>query len=223
MEYFIERETYKDSSDELMHYGTLGMKWGVRRFQNADGTLTAAGKKQYRTQLKEDNKKAFENGKNATITGKAVNYAMKRTIKDENKLEKALIKDPNILHKSTQKKYKNVMVDYETTRELQSIYDKNLDRAKKHCDELIQRYGKENVKGINYKEYSNDRLGSYKLANERVVSGKDVALSTAASIGYSAVLQAMGTGLYMISIPASGNDKGRRLYKNTRNAIKLNS
>lgn len=33
--------------NELMHYGVLGMKWGVRRYQNADGTLTEAGKKRY--------------------------------------------------------------------------------------------------------------------------------------------------------------------------------
>ena len=31
---------------ELKHYGVKGMKWGVRRYQNADGTLTPLGKQQ---------------------------------------------------------------------------------------------------------------------------------------------------------------------------------
>ena len=33
--------------DELYHHGVKGMKWGVRRYQNKDGSLTDSGKKRY--------------------------------------------------------------------------------------------------------------------------------------------------------------------------------
>lgn len=41
------------NNTELMHYGKLGQKWGVRRYQNKDGTLTEAGKKRYARDARE--------------------------------------------------------------------------------------------------------------------------------------------------------------------------
>lgn len=48
---FVERmgsfDMELEDTDELAHHGVLGMKWGVRRYQNKDGTLTPTGKKRY--------------------------------------------------------------------------------------------------------------------------------------------------------------------------------
>ena len=39
------------SDKELYHHGIKGMKWGIRRYQNADGSLTNAGKKRAERKL----------------------------------------------------------------------------------------------------------------------------------------------------------------------------
>lgn len=38
---------YYVSNSELYHFGIKGQKWGIRRYQNEDGTYTELGKERY--------------------------------------------------------------------------------------------------------------------------------------------------------------------------------
>lgn len=50
--------SFTNWNGELYHSGTKGMKWGIRRYQNPDGTLTEEGKRRYA----HPNKRAIKNG-----------------------------------------------------------------------------------------------------------------------------------------------------------------
>lgn len=51
------RERFPMNSNQVSHSGIKGMKWGVRRYQNEDGTLTEEGKKRYQDQPEQEESK----------------------------------------------------------------------------------------------------------------------------------------------------------------------
>ena len=62
-------------TNELQHHGIKGMKWGIRRFQNTDGSLTSAGRKRYNNGKEttvEDYQKALDRVKTASSSVDAI-------------------------------------------------------------------------------------------------------------------------------------------------------
>lgn len=85
-------DLYDDEDDALEHHGVKGMKWGVRRYQNPDGSLTAEGRRhvQGKTTLKQvGDKIGSAAGKAAKVIGnKAQEYRVKRAEKRSAEKEK---------------------------------------------------------------------------------------------------------------------------------------
>lgn len=68
--------------DYLMHYGVKGQKWGVRRYQNADGSLTDKGKKRYANANKEIMNRSWYTYSEVNALPRKERSATKRYLKD---------------------------------------------------------------------------------------------------------------------------------------------
>lgn len=75
-----------DNSQYLVHHGIKGQKWGIRRYQNEDGTLTAAGRarlQDYKRSAKSDAEKRYTKEEHRAY----------RTTKNDPGTRKALLKE----------------------------------------------------------------------------------------------------------------------------------
>lgn len=109
------------NTDELYHHGVLGMKWGIRRYQNKDGSYTSAGKQKY---LK-DKTKAINNDINSISKAGAKKSGLG---KDQNSVINALKKVRQKQEEKYSKKW-DKKVDKEENK-IASKIDKHVNKSK---------------------------------------------------------------------------------------------
>lgn len=127
-------------TDTLTHYGIKGQKWGIRRYQNENGTLTDAGKKRYsaigikmdlsraRRQARKENVKGRVKGSTGANYDKALKERKKAYEYLDDELEKVHQRDKKA--KTEKEVYKN-WADYE------KVMRKTLDKADRFVVEAM--------------------------------------------------------------------------------------
>lgn len=127
----------KPPIDELYHYGVMGMHWGIRRYQNPDGTLTPEGK---RRQIIEKNK--FDK-KMAKKHMKEVNKERRKAANFE-KRKARIAKDPEQLRKNmdmfSNEEIANAMQRIDWNNKLADMRNSKIEKGKIQADKILS-YG----------------------------------------------------------------------------------
>lgn len=141
---------WNDGTDVLMHHGIKGQKWGIRRYQNPDGTLTEAGKKRYYDKSGKLTKKGIDEyaRKNREYITKEIEIAKSKVNTESlnqksdklNTIANSISKDYDKLYKqlNTNANFKNDCKKY--LQNLKKSYGLDVDD-----DELIELFGIEAV------------------------------------------------------------------------------
>lgn len=165
---------YMSSYDELYHHGIKGMRWGVRRFQNEDGTLTAQGRQRYKDYRSDQSTRrsltrhVAADKKNLKARGEAMNEVTKNYNDAQEQMRKASSK-VFISRKKRQELVDEAAANLTKAGEelekrradlnrAERIYNKDAEALFKHVDDMTKKYGSENVKSLDTKKV---KLGEY--------------------------------------------------------------
>lgn len=145
------------SPEELMHWGILGMKWGRRRYQNPDGSLTEAGKKRYgRIGRKATDKEMITDRANLVRDSQekvSIKYNLQKLYDDMNKYYDKDANDGDerrTLSKKEFEEYRKAEDAYKKAQ-MEALLELNKDRARIR-QKMRQKYGTQ-YKSLNTKNY----------------------------------------------------------------------
>lgn len=111
--------------DELMHFGVKGMHWGVRRYQNPDGTLTPEGKRRM------GDVNYDESTKSARATKRSLNYLSKQKAKMDANAKSADFKRNRVMERGQNGYYAKMGREYlNRSKEIDNMMKKTMSAAK---------------------------------------------------------------------------------------------
>lgn len=126
---------------ELWHHGIMGMKWGIRRYQNPDGSLTTAGKIRYgnknRLEASVNKKAAKLQRKYNDLTGKSIRQNNAAKDKTEEEARKKDSKSKSISEMSSEELQAAInRINLEKTylQAMESVNPRKVSRGQKFID-----------------------------------------------------------------------------------------